>query len=204
MDKVGPGRPRDPDYDRRILEAAVNVFAVRGWEGFTFEAVANAAGVGKPALYRRWRSRTDLLLAASTQLVSQEPEDHGSLAADVEAYVRRFFDFMMTDSGRAWVRLQVETPFYVELSTIPKRDLLGPAFETFEGITRRAMERGELHEAPPVSFLLEVVGGPIVMRTLHTPLNQGEALARIEGSYVRRLTDWILAGMRAGDLSARL
>lgn len=204
MDKVGPGRPRDPDYDRRILEAAVKVFAMRGWEGFTFEAVASVAGIGKPALYRRWSSRGDLLLAASTQLVSQEPEDHGSLAADLEAYVRRFFDFMMTDSGRAWVRLQVEAPFHEDLSAISSRDLLGPAFETFKGITARAVERGELDAVPPVSFLLEVIGGPIVMRTLHTPLHQGEKLARIEAAYVPRLTEWILAGMRAGDVTRRV
>lgn len=41
------GRPRDPDVDRRIIEAALQVFGLSGWSGFSMEAVARTAGVGK-------------------------------------------------------------------------------------------------------------------------------------------------------------
>src|SRR5436190_4434402 len=115
MTAGGPGRPRKADYDRRILEAAVATFAARGWSGFTYEAVASRAGVGKPALYLRWDSRHALLRAALTELVEQPDVDHGSLRDDVEAYVRRVYRFMLSDSGRAWVRLLVEAPFHSDL-----------------------------------------------------------------------------------------
>lgn len=195
MTQPRPGRPRHQDYDRRILEGAVKTFSMRGWSGFTFEAVAAAAGVGKPALYLRWNSRITLLQAALTELVAQPDEDFGSLRRDTEAYVRRMFDFMLSDSGRAWVRLLVEAPFHDELSVFTRDSLLGPADATFKGIATRAVERGEISQTPPIRFLLEVVGGPIVMRVLNTPIEQQDAVAAQADSYVARLTDFILAGL---------
>jgi AcrR family transcriptional regulator len=195
MTQAAVGRPRGAGYDRRILEAAVRVFACRGWERFTFDAVASEAGVGKPALYRRWDSRIELLRAATTQLVDQTAVDHGSLRADIEDYIRRFFDFMMTDSGRAWLRLQVELPFHEELQVISRADLLHPAQIEFEGIASRAVERGEIADAPPVKFLLETIGGPIVMRAIHTPPSKRARLTSQEEKYVGELTDWVLRAL---------
>ncbi|MCZ4551083.1 TetR/AcrR family transcriptional regulator [Gordonia rubripertincta] len=186
------GRPRQEGYDRRILEGAVRVFAGRGWERFTFDAVASEAGVGKPALYRRWNSRIELLQAATTQLVDQTDTDHGSLRADIHDYIRRFFNFMMTDAGRAWLRLQVELPLYPELQVFSRADVLRPAHAAFTAITGRAIERGELTRSPSVTFMLEVIGGPVVMRTIHTPPSKRVKLTQQEESYVEQLTSWTL------------
>ncbi|PHV67117.1 hypothetical protein CSW57_13020 [Williamsia muralis] len=191
------GRPRQEGYDRRILEGAVRVFAGRGWERFTFDAVASEAGVGKPALYRRWDSRIELLQAATTQLVDQTDADHGSLRADIHEYIRRFFNFMMTDAGRAWLRLQVELPLYPELQVFSRADVLRPAHAEFTAITERAIERGELTHSPSVKFLLEAIGGPVVMRTIHTPPSKRVKLTQQEESYVEQLTDWTLDALSA-------
>jgi DNA-binding transcriptional MerR regulator len=50
------GRPRDPDLESRVLAAALRVYAEAGWSGFSFDAVARRAGVGKAPLYLRWQS----------------------------------------------------------------------------------------------------------------------------------------------------
>ncbi|WP_280270537.1 TetR/AcrR family transcriptional regulator [Nocardia wallacei] len=195
MTQVTVGRPREAGYDRRILEAAVRVFACRGWERFTFDAVAAEAGIGKPALYRRWSSRIELLKAATTQLVDQTAVDHGSLRADLEDYARRFFNFMLTDSGRAWLRLQIELPLHDELQVISRSDLLSPAHAEFEGIAARAVERGELTRVPPVKFMLEAIGGPVVMRAIHTPPSKRAKLTSQEEEYVEQLTNWALRAL---------
>ncbi|MGM5068767.1 TetR/AcrR family transcriptional regulator [Rhodococcus qingshengii] len=195
MTQAAVGRPREAGYDRRILEAAVRVFACRGWERFTFDAVASEAGVGKPALYRRWTSRIELLQAATTELVDQTIVDHGSLRADLQGYIRRFFNFMMTDSGRAWLRLQVELPFHEDLQVISRMELLGPAQAEFEGIISRAIARGEITRAPSLKFMLEAIGGPVAMRTIHTRPSEHDRLTAQEERYVENLSNWTLRAL---------
>lgn len=63
---VTPGRPRDPEVDRRIAQAALDLFADAGWAGFAMETVARRAGVGKASLYLRWSTKEALLTDAVT------------------------------------------------------------------------------------------------------------------------------------------
>jgi AcrR family transcriptional regulator len=58
------GRPRDPGNDTAILDAALDLFIERGATGASIEAIARHAGVAKLTVYRRWRSKEDLLIAA--------------------------------------------------------------------------------------------------------------------------------------------
>lgn len=58
----GPGRPRIPDHDERILEAVVAM--VDRNEPITVNAVVAASGVSRAALYRRWSSMTQLVATA--------------------------------------------------------------------------------------------------------------------------------------------
>jgi bisphosphoglycerate-dependent phosphoglycerate mutase family 1 len=81
------GRPRDVVRDRALLEAALAELEQNGYAGLTTAAVAKRAGVSTATLYRRWRSKDDLL--AGTALAwAQElmPEtDTGTLAGDLGA-----------------------------------------------------------------------------------------------------------------------
>ena len=67
------GRPRDAELDRRIAEAALDVLADNGITGFTIEAVAHRAGVGKATIYRRYSGRDELLAAALDHLRDDTP-----------------------------------------------------------------------------------------------------------------------------------
>jgi len=59
----GKGRPRDAEKDATIRQAAWRVLADKGYEGLTFEAVAEAAGCSRATLYRRFASKVELLTA---------------------------------------------------------------------------------------------------------------------------------------------
>src|SRR6266508_4875593 len=79
------GRPRDARADRAILEATLELIAERGIHEFRTEDVAARAGVGKGAIYRRFRSKDDLVTAAIAAVVSEEitVPDTGSTRADL-------------------------------------------------------------------------------------------------------------------------
>lgn len=56
------GRPRDVDVDARIVEATRALLREGGLDAVTFTAVAERAGVGRPALYRRAADRDALVV----------------------------------------------------------------------------------------------------------------------------------------------
>lgn len=59
-----PGRPRRPDVEQRVLDAAIRLLAERGIEGTTMSAVVERSGVARATVYLRWPNRQALLTAA--------------------------------------------------------------------------------------------------------------------------------------------
>ena len=56
-----PGRPRDAALDVAILEATRRHLVSRGYSQLTIAEVAADAGVSRPTIYRRWRTKFDLV-----------------------------------------------------------------------------------------------------------------------------------------------
>lgn len=75
------GRPRDPDMDQAILAATIGLLAEVGYVRLTVAEVARRAGVGKPAIYRRWAQKSQLVVEAMvTQMRPGTDPDSGSIA----------------------------------------------------------------------------------------------------------------------------
>jgi AcrR family transcriptional regulator len=55
------GRPRSARVHRAILDATLELVAAEGIQGASIEAIAERAGVGKTAIYRRWESKEALV-----------------------------------------------------------------------------------------------------------------------------------------------
>lgn len=69
------GRPRSERVDEAIIAAAYERLAEAGYDGLTLSGVAEAAGVGRPAIYRRYASRADLAAAALSRLAGPPDAD---------------------------------------------------------------------------------------------------------------------------------
>lgn len=76
------GRPLDPALDDSALAAAVELLAERGYAGLRVSDVAQRAGSGLGALYRRWPTKRDLVQAALEQVV---PDRHLPITEDARA-----------------------------------------------------------------------------------------------------------------------
>ena len=84
------GRPRDPEVDRAILRAAVDVLEDVGLQGITVSAVAKRAGVARATVYLRWPSREALLGATARAAGGGQPYP---LSGDLERDYRRGAEF---------------------------------------------------------------------------------------------------------------
>lgn len=76
------GRPLDVGRDEAILGATVGLLGERGFDRFTVQDIADRAGVGLGAIYRRWPTKLDVVVAA-VRLVD-ESEPFPELSGDVE------------------------------------------------------------------------------------------------------------------------
>ena len=187
-----PGRPRDPDLDRRIAGAALDVFGDAGWAGFAMETVARRAGVGKASLYLRWSGKEALLTDAVTLRFKQVTDvDTGTLRGDLTELAAAMLDLYAGSSGRAALRLNLEAgviPGVAEHYAGLRRSHVLAA----RSIVRRGVERGELADDVPVTLLLDTLAGGAMMHALTTPAERLPDLARDVRAQAERLVAFLL------------
>ena len=79
------GRPRDRQIDVAVLKATLAVLDKSGYGGLTLEEVARDAGTTKPAIYRRWPTRQQLVLSALGRRLGDATEpDTGCTLCDLD------------------------------------------------------------------------------------------------------------------------
>jgi AcrR family transcriptional regulator len=162
------GRKRDSTIDGRSLRAAIELYATEGWSAFNFEAVARSAGVGKPAVYRRWDSREALLGDALAAHSWPMAEDLGSLREDLRAWASRMLVWWSTPGGGAYMRWLVDLRFHPELGG-NYHEVVSTRVRSIRGIISRGVARGELEADVNQVLLLETINGAIFTRALSTP-----------------------------------
>lgn len=164
----GRGRPRDPQTDERIIEAAAQLLRKRGFERMTVDDVAAEAGVGKATVYRRWPSKDDLAVAAMERLYSVEMPhpDTGSIVTDLTESYRAVVNFVSSPEGSAYLKMSIAESVRDERIAA----LYRTATERTEGQARqmfeRAIERGELRPDIDLDCCVQWLGGVIAARAI--------------------------------------
>jgi AcrR family transcriptional regulator len=189
---VAPGRPRDPEVDRRIAQAALDLFADAGWAGFAMETVARRAGVGKASLYLRWSSKEALLTGAVTVRLARVADvDTGTLHGDLVELATQMLDIYAGDTSRAALRLGLEAtsiPGVAEHYEAMRRAQALAA----RAIVRRGIDRGEIAAGTSVTLLLETLVGGAMMHALSTPPDKRADLARNISAHAERLVNFLM------------
>ena len=205
MDRVAPmtaaedrrprGRPRDPMVEPRMYEAALAVYAERGWYGFSFEAVSRQAGVGQGSVYRRWSSRGDLLAeAVASRAPAVPPIDTGDSAQDLALLARHFLLNYRDEIGVVGLRMVLDSRTNPELAVAFGRLLKGARATDARAVVRRCFDRGDLR-GPTVDLVLEVVSGATLSHVLYTPPPEGVppgVTTPADERFLRRLVESLL------------
>lgn len=138
----------------------------------TMESVATEAGVGKPALYRRWPTKAALVFAATVDAaVPAEVPDLGSFRADVRALIGRLAA-SLRELPREAIADQLGSMIADRaFSEEVQRRLTDPQQRRVDRIWMRAVARGEVDPAVDGHELLSDLASVVLMRTLvyHRP-----------------------------------
>jgi len=97
------GRPREERVDAAITGALRALLSEVGYRGLTMEAVAARAGVGKATVYRRYRSKLDLVFANIIHPSTLQAPDTGSLRGDLAVLGRTIVADLGLPASRAAV-----------------------------------------------------------------------------------------------------
>jgi AcrR family transcriptional regulator len=168
------GRPRDPHLAEAVLEATLQLVGEIGLTAMTVDAVAQRAGVGKAAIYRRWTSKEAMLLEAWRDLVEPvDLPDTGSLRGDLTVamaalagpssgdVVRRSLPHLIA-AARVNPDLEATLNDFFEERRRPLRAVLA-----------RAADRGELRPDIDLELLHDLVVGPLIYRRMITGRSLG-------------------------------
>ena len=165
------GRPRDARADRAILEVTLDLIAELGVHGFRTEDVAVRAGVGKGAIYRRYRSKDELVAAATAALVSEEipVPDAGSTRADLLALMEEAVAlYRNSRAGRLMPNLVGAMAHNPGLARAVREGFLTGRRAALAEVLRRGVDRGDLRADLDLELALDVLGGPLFYRLLIT------------------------------------
>lgn len=167
----GPGRPRSSQADAAILHATIELFADLGYEALTIEAVAEAAGVAKSTVYRRYPGKIDLIVAAIGELnttISPAPEvlpDTGNIEDDAVALLMALRDkFASETKSRVIAALTAATARNPELAAAHATFIAGRRAYGM-GLITRAVERGELPSSTDPEIIVDLLSATVYYRS---------------------------------------
>jgi AcrR family transcriptional regulator len=178
-DAAGPqmGRPRDVRADRAILETTLELIAECGVHAFRTEDVAARAGVGKGAIYRRYRSKDELVTAAVAALVREEiaVPDSGSTRGDLLVLMREAIELYRSPLPAQLIPKVIGAMAeHPELARAVRDGFLAGRRAALSEVLRRGVERGDLRPDLDLELALDVLAGPLFYRLLVTggPLDE--------------------------------
>jgi AcrR family transcriptional regulator len=194
------GRPADPDLVDRVYRAALAVYAEVGWSGFTIDAVAARASVGKASIYQRWPDKQQVLVGAFLAVGPESfPMDLyvGDIRKDLIAYVESVVEAISGPSGLLHIRVQLEAKSSPDVLGVALDHLQNVWFTGARRMVAEAIARGELPEGTSTSLLFDIVRGATINRFLALPPNGGERFRARKHDFAVRVVDVVLAGIRA-------
>lgn len=177
-----PGRPRNPAIDDAALDAARALLAEVGWEQTSMVAIAERAGVGKPALYRRWPSKTHLVFEA----VFGWSDDSADLAraASTGAWVERSYAYTLDLFARPDVRAAIPGLLAAlrdrpELQSALWKQFGAPGVDLLTDTLRRSGNEHAALDAQATMVL--IIGSSLLVRLLVPDSDADRIAARLPG-----------------------
>jgi AcrR family transcriptional regulator len=181
------------DVTEAIETALTEELAEVGYGRLSIDAVAKRAGVGKAAIYRRWRDKQEMVVAVASKiaLATLDIPDTGTLRGDIREFLVKGCASLAHPLASAII-----PDLLAEVNRNPEfaDSLLGaihdPKQATAAELLRRAIDRNELPSDTDLEMALGLLAGP---------LYAGMVLVKSpdDDYYFDRLTDKVLGALLA-------
>jgi AcrR family transcriptional regulator len=161
------GRPRDQRIDAAVLNATLGVLKRSGYGGLTLEEVARSAGTTKPAIYRRWPGRQQLVLSAlGRRLGETKAPDTGCTLCDLDDCLKLFVAAFRRMPPDVLGPLYADCAGDRELRAAFMEDLFDPPRAAVRQTLERAHARGDLRDDVDLDLVLDLIGSFVHYRAL--------------------------------------
>ncbi|WP_329338423.1 TetR/AcrR family transcriptional regulator [Streptomyces sp. NBC_00663] len=183
------------DVTEAIRAAVFEELAAVGYARMSIEGIARRAGVGKTAVYRRWRSKLHLVLDVVSALAVQglPAPDTGALESDL-----RLLYEVTSRALRHPVASQILPDLQAEAARNPEIDeaVQKAVRDGQEGVASKiivaAEQRGEVRVGLDDELALDLISGPlywrsVVIRSPKLPKGYLDALARATAAAIKAL-----------------
>lgn len=187
------GRPRDPRIDAAVLDATLAVLDESGYGRLTLEEVARHAGTTKPAIYRRWPSRQQLVLAAlGLRLGDARAPDTGCTLCDLDECLKVFVAAFRRMPPDVIGPLFADCVDDRELRAAFMTTLFDPPRAAVKETLDRAHARGDLRDDVDRDLILDLIGSLVHYRALfgHAPTSNAEIERAVEALLQGIATDY--------------
>lgn len=173
--------------DGALLDAALEVFLERGYHSASLAEIARRAGVGTPAIYRRWRTKAEVAIDVVRRQSEPAPiPDTGAIRRDLVRFMRQRIKMF---GGKLFHYV------FVPVVTEPGlAETVGASFFDYRVPLRKrikkAIRAGQLRPDTDPDRLIDLLMGTIVMPLLFSaPLPSG--------SDAESIVDQVLGGFAA-------
>jgi AcrR family transcriptional regulator len=177
MSDAGPGRARKAEPAARrdaILDAALTVFAERGFEAARLDDVATQAGVAKGTLYLYFKDKEALFEEVVRNAASPIVERLSVLAAAPDMPMATMLDALFSlfekevlgTRRKLLIRLIIaEGPRFPRIAEFYFRNVVGRIMPMLAQIAQRAADRGELPN-DAVARYPQLVAAPLLLAVI--------------------------------------
>ena len=162
------GRPRDNALDTAITDATASVLLSDGYAAVNIDRVAKLAGTTRAAIYRRARTRGELVVGLLVSRFGSDPAPNsGQLRRDLlllQQLQREFFANPVIKAGLAGVLSDLTTDD--NLGTVFYDRFMAPRRRSVVAMLGRAAERGEIAPVEQPGIVSDLLTGPLLLRAV--------------------------------------
>lgn len=185
-----PSRRRDPAIDEKILNAALKLFLEQGVEGANFEQISKRTGIPRSTIYRRWKTRSELLNATLwSARVSGAGNPNALPEMEPTEFIRTVEDAIVTSLTnpilpKLVAQLIGAMRSHPELLADYCRNHVEPGWQALFAAIAKARETGVVRSPPDPEVLRDILGGAVIHRLIS---RTGRPKEGEERKWVKRL-----------------